>query len=70
VFVLQLGANGAKLADELIDAAGGDIEKAYRRWLAKYIDKNFLMSTKYFFSSPLEIDELSELLDSIGGEAI
>lgn len=70
VFAMQLGTNGVALAKELIDAADGDVEKAYRRWLAKYIDSNFHMSTKYFFKNPPEIDELSVLMDSIGGESL
>lgn len=70
VFALQLGKKGAALSKELIDQAKGDVEKAYRKWLAKYIDKNFGTSSKYFFSNPIEVDELSILMESIGGKSL
>lgn len=69
-FAIQLGGNGAVKAGELIDQANGDTEKAYRRWLAKYVDKNFATSVKYFCASPIESDELSDLMESIGGQSL
>jgi hypothetical protein len=70
VFELQLGPNGATKAHELIGQAQGDVEIAYRRWLSKYIDRSFAMSSKYFFAKPVEPGELSDILDDIGGESI
>jgi hypothetical protein len=70
VFELQLGPAGAAMADELIDQAHGDVEKAYRRWLSRYIDRSFTMASKYFFAKPVEPGELSDILDDIGGESI
>lgn len=66
-FATQLGTSGGAKAKEHVDAAGGDVQKAYRRWLAKYIDKQFNMAQKYFCQSPMAMDELSELMDSVGG---
>lgn len=70
LFELQLGKDGKARVAELIDQVHGDVEKAYRRWLSKYIDKNFSMCSKYFFVSPVEVGELSDILDDIGGVAI
>lgn len=69
-FATQLGANGAARANELIDQAGGDVEMAYRKWLTKFIDANFATSTKYFCSAPIRADELSDLMDTIGGQEL
>lgn len=70
VFELQMGKSGKTRVAELVDQAHGDVEKAYRRWLSKYIDKNFSMSSKYFIKSPLKVGELSDILDDIGGEPV
>ncbi len=43
---------------------------SYRQWLSKFIDGNFSGTAKYFCSSPLECDSLSDILTSIGGEEI
>jgi hypothetical protein len=69
-FAKQLGKNGAELAKELIDAANGDVELAYRKWLAKFIDDNFRQSSKYFCGEPMEIRRLSNLAELIGGETV
>lgn len=69
-FATQLGAKGAAAAEKKIKDAGGDVEVAYRQWLSKFIDGNFSGTAKYFCSSPLECDSLSDILASIGGEEI
>jgi len=69
-FITQLGSSGAAKADEHINAAKGDIEFAYRRWLSKYIDGNFRQAKKYFFVNPTEAKDLSDLAELIGGEAV
>jgi len=70
VFALQLGSNGAAKASELIDRADGDVEVAYREWLSKYIDTQFGMASKYFFSAPIEFRSLSKLMSQVGGEKL
>jgi hypothetical protein len=70
VFALQLGGNGAARVAELVGQTHGDVEKAYRRWLSKYIDKNFSMSSKYFVSNVMAVSELSEILEDVGGESV
>ena len=69
-FATQLGASGATAAAKKIKDAGGDVEVAYRQWLSKFIDGNFSGTAKYFCSSPLDCDLLSDILVSIGGEKI
>lgn len=69
-FATQLGKDGADKAQKLIDAADGDVEYGYRRWLSKFIDDKFGQSNKYFCSNPTFSRELSVLLDLIGGEEI
>jgi hypothetical protein len=69
-FATQLGKDGAILAKKLIDAADGDVELAYRKWLAKHIDDNFKQSSKYFCGESMKIRDLSELVEFIGGEAV
>lgn len=70
VFALQLGANGAAKADELIDRSDDDVEAAYRQWLAQYIDTQFNISSKYFFTNPVESRSLSKLMVQIGGQKL
>lgn len=70
VFAIQLGGNGAALSEELIDRADGDVEFAYRNWLAKYIDTRFAESDKYFCSRPISAKTLSVLMSQIGGEKL
>lgn len=68
-FETQFGKEEGKAkVKKLVDAAGGDVEIAYRFWLATYIDDNFATSTKYFCSSPKELSNLSDLLVSIQGK--
>jgi hypothetical protein len=69
-FAMQLGKNGAALAKKLIDASGGDVELAYRKWLAKYIDDKFKQSSKYFCGGPMKVRDLSDLIEIIGGESV
>lgn len=69
-FITQLGKNGAALVKEKIDDANGNIEMAYRRWLADFIDKNFRISPKYFCSQPSNTNDISSIFVTIGGEAI
>jgi hypothetical protein len=70
VFEMQLGASGADKAAELIDRADGNVEVAYRGWLAQYIDTKFGASSKYFTSNPMSTRELSKLMVNVGGEKI
>lgn len=69
-FGIQLGAGGAKKAQEKIDDTKGDIEMAYRFWLATFIDGNFKGSEKYFCSNPMTVNSLSDLLVKVGGKSI
>jgi hypothetical protein len=69
-FAKQLGKDGAALAKGHIDDASGDVELAYRTWLATYVDKMFAQSGKYFCSQPIPIKKTTELLPIIGGEKI
>lgn len=69
-FGIQLGTGGEKKAQEKIDHAKGDIEMAYRFWLATFIDGNFKGAAKYFCSNPMAVNPLSDLLVKIGGEPI
>jgi hypothetical protein len=70
VFILQLGSQGASKAAELIDRADGDVEAAYREWLAAYIDTKFDTSSKYFFVQPVDSRELSKLMSQVGGQKL
>lgn len=69
-FEIQLGRKGQVRVCKLVDAAGGDVAYAYRRWLASYIDENFRQAGRYFCSGPILARELSGLMDLAGGEAI
>ena len=72
VFAMQLGPNGHAAAERLIDLADGDVEAAYREWLASFIDSRFNPDNvhKYFFSQPIGADALTVLMKRIGGEAL
>jgi hypothetical protein len=69
-FVIQLGSNGEALVTKKIEDADGDVEVAYRLWLATYIDGNFKFASKYFCSSPITPAPLSELMKTIGGKPL
>ena len=69
-FGLQLGSNGIAKADALIEKARGDVEYAYRKWFVDFVDRQFVETTKYFFSNPKVARDLSELMDMCGGEAL
>jgi len=69
-FEKQLGKDGTARAREFIERAGGDVEIAYRIWLADYVDKRFKDSVKYFCSLTKHAADLTELLKNIGGAEI
>lgn len=69
-FYAQFGKTNKAAGDRLLDQAGGDVEKAYRTWLAKYIDDKFATASKFFCSAPAEIPSLSSILKKIGGVEI
>ncbi|WP_298012243.1 hypothetical protein [uncultured Aquabacterium sp.] len=69
-FEIQLGAEGAAKANEMIEEADGDVEKAYRAWFAVFVDRQFAQSEKYFCSVAIKPSRLSDLLVKIGGEEI
>ena len=69
-FYAQFGPKNKAAADRLLDQAEGDVEKAYRAWLAKYIDDKFATSAKFFCSPPPETPALSIILKKIGGVEI
>lgn len=69
-FAIQLGGNGAVKATEMIGEADGDVEVAYRLWLATYIDNNFKQADKYFCSAPIRAIVLNDLLESTGGKTL
>lgn len=69
-FATQLGKGGIEKANEQISQAAGDVEKAYRRWLGKFIDRNFSKASRYFCSNPKTISELSDLMEDVGGQAL
>ncbi len=70
-FIGQLGSkNGSALAAQHIADADGDVELAYRKWLADYIDKKFVQSSKYFCSQAITPNLLTDVLPIIGGEKI
>ncbi len=69
-FATQLGSNGTKKAEKMIDDAEGDVELAYRLWLATYINDNFEGADKYFCSNPRPVSKLTDLLVKIGGKKI
>lgn len=66
-FATQLGKDGADKAQKLVDSADGDIEVAYRFWLAQFIDRNFSQSEKYFCSRPQPLSKISDILVAVGG---
>lgn len=68
-FSTQFGGKekGEALANKKIESAGGNIEVAYRFWLASYIDTQFSGVSKYFCSSPQSCRSISEIFLSIGG---
>lgn len=72
VFVMQMGPLGNAAAEKLIDLADGDVEAAYREWLAKFIDSKFDSGNvnKYFFQKPIEAVALTKLMKIIGGESL
>lgn len=70
VFGTQLGSNGAVKAAALIHESGDDVEAAYRKWLANYVDSNFAQANRYFCSNPLSARDLSDLCEAIGGEPL
>lgn len=72
VFAMQLGPNGHAAAERLIDLADGDVEAAYREWLASFIDSRFNPDNvrKYFFQQPIGADALTVLMKRIGGETL
>ena len=70
VFVTQFGTDGVKQVEELIDRADGDVEIAYRLWLASFIDTHFEGASKYFCSSPAEMHSVNEIIKTIGGEKV
>lgn len=67
IFYMQVGR---KMADDLIGDAQEDVEKAYRRWLGKYIQEKFDQSWKYFCKEPIKSADLNDILKSIGGEVL
>lgn len=69
-FATQLGTNGVDKANEQILQAAGDVEKAYRRWLGKFIDGNFTKAERFFCSNPKKISELSDLMEDVGGQPL
>jgi hypothetical protein len=69
-FATQLGKDGVDKANEQISQAAGDVEKAYRRWLGKFIDRNFSKADIYFCSNPKKISELSDLMEDVGGQPL
>jgi len=69
-FATQLGKDGTDKANEQISQAAGDVEKAYRRWLGKFIDRNFSKAGGYFCSNPMKISELSDLMEDVGGQPL
>lgn len=69
-FAQQFGKEGKKIAEKKIAAADGDVEVAYRLWLATYLNDKFGGSTKYFCSNPTKLGTISDILVTIGGEKI
>jgi hypothetical protein len=69
-FVLQLGGNGEALVKARVDKADGDVEVAYRLWLATYIDDTFRPASRYFCKDPKPMKDLTDLLELVGGKAI
>lgn len=65
-------SDGTAEMQKLVDLADGDVEAAYREWLAGYIDTRFNPDNlnKYFFKSPVKSLALSKLMREIGGEAL
>ena len=65
-------SDGTAEMQKLVDLADGDVEAAYREWLAGYIDTRFNPDNvnKYFFKSPVESLALSKLMREIGGESL
>ncbi len=71
VFAGQLGKKeGEKLAQAAIQAADGDVQRAYRYWLSTYIESKFDAAAKFFCTPPAPMRTLSDLLKAIGGQAI
>jgi hypothetical protein len=68
-FVQQMGGHAARV-DELISQSHEDVEKAYRKWLAGYVDGKFSEAAKFFCSQAQKSLELSDLMDEIGGEGL
>ena len=69
-FATQLGKDGGEKAQKLIDSADGEIEVAYRFWLAQFIDRNFSQSEKYFCSQPQPLSRISDILATVGGTKV
>ncbi len=67
-FNLQVGQASA---DTRIADSGGNVEAAYRKWLAGYIDNTFESACVRYFCTPQPaMKSLSELLVAVGGTAI
>ena len=62
--------DGYARADALIEAAGGDVGYAYRKWLSGYIDDKFRDANIYFCSASVSPRDLSVLLEAVGGTKI
>jgi hypothetical protein len=69
-FAQQFGVDGKKESEKKIAAARGDVEVAYRLWLATYLNDKFDGSTKYFCSKPTKPSTISDIIVIIGGEKI
>ena len=68
-FVNQVGA---ETAADRIKKTDDDVEAAYRKWLAEYVDSKFQLdnTSKYFCGSPVEAVALTKLMKQIGGESL
>lgn len=67
VFVMQVGKS---VAENGVSQAGGEVEKAYRIWLSRYIDTHIQTKTFSCKSNLANIKDMSEICRTIGGVSI
>lgn len=70
VFEMQLGKGGRVKVEEMVEKVDGDLEYAYRKWFATFVDQQFDMASKYFFMRPVEARSISKLMAAVGGEKL
>ncbi len=70
IFATQLGKDGVILSEEKISAADNDVEFAYRKWFAIFVDDRFRDADKFFCSAPITAMTLTKLMARIGGEKL